>query len=134
MLLKWGEDIRQQKWIFYNRFFLELGQTNERMDFDALFSLKWSRKRQTPAEEQEVVHFTTFLSNFLETLDTKLTQLSSNISPSNELDVYIAAVRLWSISPPSDRDAEIRSKWVNFLNEMATFVEERYKKPDAAKK
>ncbi|OXA38587.1 hypothetical protein Fcan01_26632 [Folsomia candida] len=128
------QDIRQHKWIFYTRFFLTLGETDEKTDFDALFSLKWWKKPEPPVEGQEVVHFATFVSNFLETLDTKLTQLSSNISSSNELDVYIAAVRLWSISPPSDRDGEIRSKWVNFLNEMATFLEDRYKKPDAAKK
>ncbi|XP_035700767.1 uncharacterized protein LOC118433189 [Folsomia candida] len=134
MFLEWTEDIRQHKWIFYTRFFLTLGETDEKTDFDALFSLKWWKKPEPPVEGQEVVHFATFVSNFLETLDTKLTQLSSNISSSNELDVYIAAVRLWSISPPSDRDGEIRSKWVNFLNEMATFLEDRYKKPDAAKK
>ncbi|OXA38586.1 uncharacterized protein LOC118433204 [Folsomia candida] len=134
MLLEWCDEKFRPRWIFCDRFSLAWGQTNDKLNFQALFSMTWFSKPHPPEHGPERAHFTKFLSNLLESLDSKLTQIFKNNLSSNELDVYIAAVRLWSISPPSDRDGEIRSKWVNFLNEMATFVEERNKESEVPKK
>ncbi|OXA48568.1 hypothetical protein Fcan01_16512 [Folsomia candida] len=114
-------------WTFADRFSLQLGPANEKVNFDVVFSMKW---RNLPATQRgpEGAHFATFLSNLLEDLDTKVNNLEAkNNSSHKELDVYLASVRLWLLSPPSSvgGDPEVRSKWVNFLNEMGTFLEEQ---------
>ncbi|OXA48616.1 hypothetical protein Fcan01_16748 [Folsomia candida] len=79
LLLCWKEDANQRRWILKDNFSLTLGQSSKKVHFDAAISLKWNKK-QKPDGVPEGPHFTKFLSNLLETLDTKLTQVSKNVS------------------------------------------------------